>query len=99
MANVLTTNPIQLDTTGSTSSITTSQIITGVIVIASGDTWSCILHDQVSGQVIFRADSNIANHRSVYFAPAKAFRVNGVYFTTGTNITLVLVYTKSPGVD
>lgn len=92
MANILTTNPIQLDTTGVTSAITADHEIIGIIVIANADTWSCVLHDAAGGNVIFRADSSITNHRSVYFAPAKSFFATGIYYTTGTNIALVLVY-------
>ena len=91
MANNFNTNPIQIDTAGAGS--TTPKIISGIVVIASGDNWSCVLHNASGGSVIFRADSNIANHRSVYFGPAKSFNVSGIYATTLTNIALVLVYT------
>jgi len=94
VANNLTTNPIQLTTAGATSAITTALKITGFIVIASADTWSCVIHDAASGSVIFRADSDIANHRSVYIPITPYFPARGLYYTTGTDIALVLVYTK-----
>ena len=93
MANNLKTNPIQLDTAGATSLIDTPLLITGVIVIANDDTWSCVIHDKASGNVIFRADSDVTNHRSVYFAPSRPLPVSGLYLTTATDIAQVLVYT------
>lgn len=93
MANDLTTNPIQLDTTGATSAITADKEIISIIVIASADTWSCILHDAAGGNVIFRADSNIANERVFAWTPAKPYFASGIYYTTGTDIALVLIYT------
>jgi len=95
MANSLKVNPIYLDTTGATSAIAKSLAIASIIVIASADNWSCIIHDKASGNVVFRADSVIANHRSVYWSPARPQSVDGIYFTTGTNITCVLVYCSS----
>jgi hypothetical protein len=92
MANTLTTNPVQYDTTGATSAITTEMEIVGIVVVASGDTWSCILHDAAGGDVIFRAGSALANERMCVFAPCKPIPVSGIYYTTGTNIALVLVY-------
>lgn len=94
MANILTSNPIQLDTAGASSKVTTVFDIVGVIVIASADTWSCVLKDQYEANVIFRADSDLTNHRSVYFSPTKPIKVNGLYLTTATDIALVLVYWK-----
>ena len=94
MANILTTNPLQLDTAGATSTISSPLIITSIVVIADADTWSCVIHDKIAGNVIFRADSSVTNHRSVYWSPAESFRVSGLYWTTDTNIALILVYLK-----
>lgn len=94
-ANVLNTNPIQLDTSGATSAISTAFMISGIVVVASGDTWSCIIHDAASGDIIFRADSALGSERMAIFSPAESVPVSGLYWTTDTNIAIVLVYIGS----
>lgn len=96
MPNLLTKNPLEFDTSASSGvQVPGPIVIVGIVVIADGDTWSCILRD-ADANIVFRADSNIANHRSVYWSPAAPFVVNGLRFATDTNIAIVLVYTARP---
>ena len=94
MANNFTSNPMQIDTAsaGTLFAGISAKNLAGIIVIASADAWSIVLHNRSGGDVIFRADSSIANHRSVYWAPARPIVINGVFVTTLTNITICLVY-------
>ena len=92
MANIVNTNPRQVDTVGDLCGVTTEVMINGIIVIANADIWSAILKDG-TGNVVFRADSSITNHRSIYFAPSVPFKTTGLRADTLTNIDLVLIYT------
>ena len=94
MANNLATNPIILDTAGATSAVSNPITVTSIIVNASADTWSCVIHDKPSGNIIFQADSSVANHRSIYWSPAEPITFSGLYWTTDTNIANVLIYLK-----
>jgi hypothetical protein len=92
MANNSRTNPMQMDSVGDCIGVGSPVHISGIVVIASGDTWSAILKDG-AGNVVFRADSDLTNHRSVYFAPAEPFLSTGLRLDTATDIALVLIYT------
>jgi len=94
MANKLVTNPIVLDTAGATSLVNRAMAISSIVVIASADTWSCVLHDALGGELVFQADSDVANHRSIYWSPANPVPVKGLYLTTATDISKVLIYTS-----
>jgi len=93
MANNFESNPIQIDTAGAGTNFGPGVFLTAVVVVASADTWSLILHDRQGENVIFRADSNIANHRTITFSLAEPVEISGVYATTLTDIALALVYT------
>ena len=94
MANKLTTNPIQLDTPGATSVITADHEITSIIVVPNAAAWECVLHDEASGNVIFQASNNLTNDDKAFvWSPAKPYFATGIYYTTGTNVALVLIYT------
>jgi len=92
MANDFGSNPAVLDTASAAYAPLNGCKISGFIVNASADTWEVVLKNSVSGQIIFQMKSAIANHRCVAFSPAAPFWVSGIYTTTLTNITNVLVY-------
>lgn len=94
MANNLKTNPIFLDTAGDTSLIKEPLTVTGIIVNASTDTWSAVIHDKKAGTIIFKATSDLANHRSIYWAPAEPMTFSGLYWTTDTDIADILIYLR-----
>lgn len=97
MANDMTTNPMQVDTAGASSSVTADTFIQGFVVVASADTWSCVVHDAASGNVIFRADSAVADaERTFAFSLAQPIQVTGIYVTTMTDVALLLIYTGGP---
>ncbi len=94
MANILTTNPIQLDTTGATSALARSLLIAGIIW-DSGDSGAvgdnCVIHSESAGtNVIWRATLDVAK-KTILFAPSRPTLVIGLYLTTLDN-GLVLVY-------
>lgn len=89
MANVVGESVINIDSTGLV--IGAEVQINGIIVVASTDTWSCVLKD-VEGTVIFRADSSVANKRTIPYSPAKPQVVKGIEADTLTNIALVIVH-------
>lgn len=93
MANDLTVNPLFIDAEEAT--VTGEVYITSIIVTASADTWAVVLHDKASGNVIFKASSDLANHRTIGWSPATPFKVSGIYATTLTDISDVLIYTCS----
>jgi hypothetical protein len=60
MSNILTTNPMQLDTEGATSLLTGEQLrtrgkIQALTVYAANDSWELVLKDASGGNIIFRA--------------------------------------------
>ena len=89
MVNNAANNPIFIDTVGLVTAGKTK--ITGISVRASGDTWVATLHDAEGGDIIFDQESAVANDRGGYF-PINVW-VTGIYATTLTDITNVLVYT------
>ena len=93
MSNVLTSNPIKLDTTGATSSITNGLRIIG-FVWDSGDSGTVgdnvVLHDASGGNVVFQATLAVAKD-TIIFNPAKPLDTKGLYLTTIDNGVL-LVY-------
>lgn len=91
MANVINVNPIKLDTVAAATGNVV--VITGIIVVASADVWSAIINDNY-GNRVFRADSSLTNHRSVFFSPSKPFPARGLVVATLTNIAEILVYTE-----
>lgn len=97
MANILTTNPIQIDTAGSTSEILDMGIrkITGIGIIASGDTSVALIHSEAAGtNVLFHyIDEEVAGPRSYYWSLARPLAVTGIYVTTMTDVDMILIYT------
>ena len=92
MANILTTNPLQFDTAGATSAVGDDRLVQGFCVVASADTWSCVIHDAASGNIVFQMDSDVTNDRGGWYPLAKPISVSGLYVTTMTDVSLVLVY-------
>lgn len=93
MANDLTKNPIVLDTAGATSAISNPVTIRKIIVNGSGVAWSVVLHDESGGDIVFQATEGATNteqSRTYDFHPRIV--ASGLYATTLTNITNVLVY-------
>jgi len=88
MADFMRNNLINIT---STNFATSSDLdVNGILVVASADTWSCILKDR-SGAVCFRADSSITNHRTFY-VPLNGQPLTGLQADTLTNIEIVVVY-------
>lgn len=95
MANVLTNNPIYIDTTGATSSKTLypDYKITGFLVKASTEgNFVVELHDAQNGNPIFYAKQNISTQNVASFTPAAPIPVRGLWATTLTNVSYILVY-------
>ncbi len=92
MANNLKTNPIFLDTAGTTSAINEALTVVSIIVNASADTWKAVIHDKLSGTINFQATSDMTNHRSIYWTPAVPTTLSGLYWTTDTDIDNILIY-------
>ena len=94
MANILTTNPVQLDTVGATSAIARGLLISAIIWDSGGSGVAgntCVIHSEAAGtNVIFSATLAVAKD-VIIFAPAKSVYVTGLYLTTLAN-GLVLVY-------
>ena len=56
-----------------------------------------MLNDSNNGNTLFRADSDIANHRSIYWAPAgEGLPVSSIFAQTLTDITVALIYFNIP---
>ena len=90
MANVLTSQPIKLDTTGATSAITTPINITAIAVKPSAASWEVVLNVSDGGSRVY---SNFgADKRGDFIVFPKAILVTGLYYQTGTNVEEVLVY-------
>lgn len=87
-----TANPIVITGTGAAYHGTKPLRITGILVNASGDTWSVILKDAAAGNIIFQATQPLVNDRFKPISFSKPIEVAAVYATTLTNITNVLVY-------
>lgn len=92
MANVLTANPIKLDTTGATSAIA-NRLKIKAIVWDSGDSGAagdnCVIHDANGGDVVWQATVGTAKETiSSYLG---GVWVEGLYLTTLNN-GVVLVY-------
>lgn len=95
MTNVSGINPLFFDTTGSTSAITSGQIITSIVWDsgASGAAGNVVLlHDASAGNVIWQATLAVAKD-TILWQPSCPVFVKGLYLTTMTNGTL-LVYVK-----
>jgi hypothetical protein len=86
MANIGTTNPIQIDGTGGI--LNAEIMISGIIVTPSDSTWALIIKDKV-GNTIFSAN-NVGNLGGM--PPCVPFKSNGLVVTTVTNCT-ALIYT------
>lgn len=89
MSNSTASNPIIIDSTGVVTENKT--LIKGILVNASGATWAVVLKDSVSGNIIFQWSQNITGDTSKYI-PVGVW-VRGIYATTLTSITNILVYT------
>jgi hypothetical protein len=86
MANKVTTNPIQVDSTGRLFNIGTLVTITGIKVVPSGATWSVVLKDD-AGNIVYQ-DNNNAGAEEV----AIPINCTGLSVDTLTSITLLLIY-------
>ena len=86
MANILSTNPLQIDTTGVIANPNNTLMISGIKVVPSGTTWTCILQDGL-GNVVFH-DTNTKAGKNL----TNPFLVQGLTATTLTSITRVLIY-------
>jgi len=88
--NDLTVDPIFLDTTGATSSITDSLTITAIVVNPTAATWVVELNDASAGDVVFKTQDNLQAPFGVTF-PGKGLFATGLWATTLTDCE-VLVY-------
>ena len=91
MPNSAANNPLFIDSTGSLTTERTR--IKGISVRASADAWVVTLHDANGGDIVFDQASSISNDRGGYF-PIDVL-VTGIFATTLTNITNVLIYTDA----
>lgn len=81
MANVLTTNPVLVDTAA--ASVATQRARIKAIAwdgAANGNT--LLIHDAAAGNVIFQARANANDSGTIIFAPAEPVDVPGIYVTT-----------------
>jgi len=85
-------NPIIGDTVGNL--VEKEVKITGIRVIASGDTWSCTLTD-ANDRKVFKSSSDVANKRGDSWTPAQPFKVNGLKIAALTDISEIYVYTTT----
>lgn len=93
MTNILTTNPLILDTTGATSALTRLLYITSIVWDsgtsgAVGD--QCVIHDASGGNIIFTATLAVAKD-TIRWQPANPYYAPGFYLTTLGHGT-VLIY-------
>ena len=86
MANNLTTNPMQIDTVATLMGGLKEIQITGIKVIPSGATWTCILKDGL-GNIIFHDTNTKVGHELT-----NPIVADGLEATTLTSITQVLIY-------
>lgn len=85
--------PIAFDAAGESIDFTDQgKRMAGIVVVANADVWSCILNNANGGSIVFRADSSITNHRSIFFCPSAPVPISGIYAQTMTNIVQVIVY-------
>ena len=94
MANVTSKNPLIIDTVGSISS--SAVWVQSVVIRASANSWAVVLHDKVSGDIVFEASSEITNDRGGCF-PVGPTKWAGIYATTLTNITGIQINQVSKG--
>lgn len=88
MANLISANPLVIDTVGSVK--TQGLHIIGIEVCPSAANWVVDLHDADGGNVVYKGvGSTKDNGSSVYIGD-----VNGLYATTLTNVTAVMIYTE-----
>jgi hypothetical protein len=90
MANNLTTNPIQIDTVGTIMGGVKEITVSGIKVVPSGTTWTCILKDG-RGNIVFHDTNNKAGKHMPL-----PFTAQGLKADTLTSITRVLLY-LAPG--
>ena len=92
MANVLTTNPIILDTAGATSLIARPLRIRTIVWYGATTAAHTIrIHDASGGNIIFGANARVADETIV--VTLDGIRVTGLYLTTLDSGT-VLVYLR-----
>jgi hypothetical protein len=85
MANVITGNPLVLDTVGATSKITTPVSINAIIFMATTAADECKIHDSNSNRVIFDVTAN-ANNQTIVFTPSEPIVCSqGIILTTLTH--------------
>ncbi len=85
MANVLTTNPMVLDTAGATSAVTQPLAIRAIKWDAPGAAAQvCAIHDAAGGNLIYQHTSEAANKGNDMAFPGRGLMVSGFYLTTLT---------------
>lgn len=82
-ANDLTTDPIFLDTTGATSSVTDALVIRAIVVNPTAATWLVTLNDASGGDVVFKTQDNLQAPFAVSF-PGGLY-ATGLWATTLTD--------------
>ena len=89
MSNLIKTNPMVLDTTGT---IMTGELhIQGVTVVPSGTSWSVVLTDLADNTVYQMSKASIDGHAD-FFSPVL---ITGLKYVTGTNVTKILVHKRN----
>ena len=89
MANVLTTNPIILDTAGATSAIARRVFIKAILWYgATNSAHTCVIHDASGGNIVFGASVTAAGEVVTVNLNT---RLAGIYLTTLGSGT-VLIY-------
>jgi len=93
MANDLTVNPMQIDTAGATSAVTSAVWVQGFACHASDNTWACVIHDAAAGNVLWSTENALAacEHRSDCIMFPEPIHTT-LYVTTMEDVDLVLVY-------
>lgn len=87
MANLVTTNPWVIDSTGHLVNVNGEVMISGILVNPSGATWSVIIKDG-AGNIIFQQNELTKDGGG----PTVPFKSTGFNVTTLTSITNILVY-------
>lgn len=102
MSNIITTNPLQLDTSGAviTAGGAKSPLwVHSIGVIAAAEAWEVKLTDANNGNVLFWLKPTLA---SADFGPsiyrlARPIRLDSLYWQTKTQITMLLLYCEDGG--
>lgn len=101
MANTKVNDVVSIDSTGDLSALigNSGWKVNAMTVIGSGDTWLVDIQATEDGQSMFYASSDIANERTKHLSFPNGVHVTSLFVKTLTDITKVLLYVHSKGLN